>query len=64
MNASTEALAAFVARKAEIDALLDRLAAKSADHFGADPDAVNWADTGSLDHAAEKLRELAEFLNA
>jgi len=59
-----QALAAFIARKAEIDALLARLAAASADHFGRDPEEVTWADEGSLGHVEEKLREIAAFLNA
>jgi hypothetical protein len=32
------ALAAFIAKKAEIDAMLARLQAFSEDHFGADPE--------------------------
>jgi len=59
-----EALAAFVSRKAEIDALLARITATSADHFGRDPDEGTWADEGSLGHVEQKLREIADFLNA
>jgi hypothetical protein len=40
--ANDEALAAFVARKAEIDAMLERLAAFSDDHFGPAPEDVHW----------------------
>mgnify|MGYP006309592163 CR=1 FL=1 len=36
------ALAAFIARKAEIDAALDRSRAASDDHFFARPESVNW----------------------
>ncbi|NGQ93563.1 hypothetical protein G5V65_22075 [Rhodobacter sp. HX-7-19] len=36
------ALDAFIAAKIEIDAMLARLAAHSADHFGHGPDEVNW----------------------
>lgn len=47
------ALAAFVARKVEIDAALDRIRAASDDHFFASPDDVHWADVTALaDHAA------------
>jgi hypothetical protein len=47
------ALAAFIAHKAEIDALLARLADASADHFGYAPDEINWGHVGTLaDHAA------------
>lgn len=54
------ALAAFVTKKPEIDAMLARLQALSDDHFNADPDAINWADVGTLDHNARQLRRIAE----
>lgn len=38
MTTNDEALAAFLARKAEIDALLERIAAASEDHFFVMPD--------------------------
>jgi len=56
------ALAAFMAGKAEIDALLARIAAASADHFGASPDRVTWGDAGSLGFITERLKEITEFL--
>ncbi len=56
------ALAAFMRSKAEVDALLDRIAAASADHFGAQPDRVTWGDAGSLGFVTERLKEIAEFL--
>ena len=37
-----QAIDAFIARKAEIDAMLERLAALSADHFDTSPDEINW----------------------
>lgn len=47
------ALAAFVARKAEIDAALDRIGAASDDHFFASPEDVHWGHVTALtDHAA------------
>ena len=61
---STAALATFIARKAEIDDLLARLQAASANHFNATPDEVHWGHAGTLDHVAEQLRDIAEFLNA
>jgi len=42
------ALAAFMRGKTEIDALLARITAASADHFGANPEQVTWGDAGSL----------------
>lgn len=58
------ALAAFAAKKAEIDALIARLTAASDDHFGADPETVNWASVGSLEAIAAQLTEAARFANA
>ena len=43
-----KALDAFMARKAEIDAMLARLQALSDDHFGANPERVDWSHVGSL----------------
>ena len=37
---NSEALAAFIAHKAEVDMILARLVALSADHFNCTPDAV------------------------
>lgn len=56
------AFAAFIARKAELDALLARIQAASADHVGISPDRVTWGDVGSLDFVSHYLREIAEFL--
>ena len=55
-----EAIDAFVARKAEIDVLLARLAALSDDHFNVAPDAVNWGHVGTLGHYANRLREISD----
>ena len=38
-------LEAFLAKKAEFDALLAKLQHASDDHFGAHPDAVLWSET-------------------
>jgi len=56
------ALAAFMRGKAEVDALLVRITAASADHFGANPDQVTWGDAGSLGFVTERLKEITEFL--
>jgi hypothetical protein len=55
-----QALAAFVCRKAEIDAMLARLQALSADHFGYTPDEVTWAHVATLEHYAELLKRIAD----
>jgi len=56
------ALAAFMAGKTEIDALLARITAASDDHFGTSPERVTWGDAGSLGFVAERLKEITEFL--
>ena len=56
------ALTAFMQGKAEIDALLARFQAASADHFGTEPEAVTWGHAGSLGFVTERLKEIAEFL--
>ena len=55
------ALATFISKKAEIDAMLARLQAFSDDHFGANPDQVNWGDLGSLEHQAHLLKQISDF---
>ena len=55
-----EALAAFVSKKAEIDAMLTRLQALSDDHFGHSPDEVTWAHVGTLEHYAELLKRITD----
>jgi hypothetical protein len=56
-----EALAAFVSRKAEIDAMLTRLQALSDEHFGVAPDEVTWGHVGSLGHYAELLKRITDM---
>jgi hypothetical protein len=56
-----KALAAFVAKKAEIDAMLARLQALSDDHFGVDPDTITWGDVGALGHHAELLKRITDM---
>ena len=55
-----EALAAFVARKSEIDEMLARLQALSADHFGHHPDEITWSHAEGLAHYAELLKRLTD----
>ncbi len=55
------ALAAFIARKAEIDAALDRIRAASDDHFFASPEDVNWGHVGTLDYYRARLREITDM---
>ena len=57
---NSKALDAFLAAKFEIDAMLERLAALSADHFGTDPDEIDWGHVGTLNHYRAKLREITD----
>ena len=54
------ALAAFTARKAEIDAMLARLQVLSDDHFNAHPDEINWGHVGTLEHYASLLKRITD----
>jgi hypothetical protein len=53
-------LEAFLAKKAEFDALLAELQQASEDHFGADPEAVLWGETAWLHDATAKLKDIAD----
>ena len=53
-------LAAFLAKKAELDALLAELTKASADHFGADPETVLWGEAAWLADATAKLKDIAD----
>ncbi|PLL13959.1 hypothetical protein C0V75_00425 [Tabrizicola sp. TH137] len=57
---NTKAIHAFIAAKAEIDAMLERLAALSADHFETSPDEINWGHVGTLRHYRDRLREITD----
>ena len=55
-----KAIDAFIAKKAEIDTMLARIAKLSDDHFGTDPDRVNWGDVGSREDYARHLRRITD----
>ena len=57
---NTKAIHAFIAAKTEIDAMLERLAALSADHFETNPDEINWGHVGTLNHYASLLRQITD----
>lgn len=59
-RSSEQALAAFVANKAEIDAMLARLQALSEDAFGYSPDEITWSHVGTLEHYSELLRRITD----
>ena len=53
-------LDAYIARKAEIDTMLERLKALSDDHFGIAPDQIHWGHVGTLTHYAELLKRITD----
>jgi hypothetical protein len=55
-----EALAAFVSKKVEIDAMLTRLQALSDDHFNYSPDDISWDHVGTLGYYAEMLKRVTD----
>lgn len=58
---NAKALDAFLAAKTEIDAMLVRLTALSADHFETYPDEINSGHVGTLNHYRAKLREITDM---
>jgi hypothetical protein len=56
----SNALDAFIAAKAEIDMMLDRLTALSDDHFETHPDEIHWGHVGTLKHYAGLLRQITD----
>ena len=57
---NSKALDAFLAAKFQIDSMLERLAALSADHFETSPDEINWGHVGTLNHYASLLRQITD----
>lgn len=57
---NSKAVAAFIAKKAEIDAMLARLTALSEDHFNVDVETLNWGQVGNLEHHASLLKRIAD----
>jgi hypothetical protein len=59
-KSNDDALAAFVARKVEIDTMLTRLRALSDDHFNYSPDEISWNHVGTLGYYAELLKRVTD----
>ena len=59
-KSNDDALAAFVSKKAEIDAMLTRLQQLSEDHFGYSPDEITWSHLGTLEHYASLLKRITD----
>ena len=58
MNTTPTALDAYLARSAAIHAKLARLQQLADDHFGHDPDAINWGHVGDLGRVDAALDDL------
>jgi hypothetical protein len=54
------ALVVFMARKLEIDAMLQRLTELSANHFEVDPEDADWGHVGVLGHNCHLLRQVCD----
>jgi hypothetical protein len=59
-RSNEDALAAFVSKKAEIDAMLARLQALSDEHFNYSHDEIDWGHVGSLGYYAELLTRITD----
>ncbi len=57
---NNKALAAFIAKKAEIDAMLSRLTALSENHFDVDVQTLHWGHVGDLEHYAGLLKRITD----
>ena len=57
---NSKAIDAFLAAKFGIDAMLERLAVLSDDHFETNPDEINWGHVGTLNHYRDRLREVSD----
>ena len=51
---------AFLEKKAQIDTMLARLQALSADHFEVHPDEIDWGHVGTLGFYAEQLKQITD----
>ena len=63
VKSNDPARAAFIASKAELNALLIRLGNASDANFGSSTDDIHWGHVGSLAEATKRLREITAFLN-
>lgn len=57
---NSKALAAFIAKKTEIDTMLARIGALSDEHFHADPETLHWGHVGDLEHYAGLLKRITD----
>ena len=57
---NSEAVQAFLAKKAEIDNMLARLTALSSEHFNTDPETLHWGHVGNLEFYASLLKRVTD----
>ena len=57
---NSEAVDAFIAKKAEIDTMLARLVNLSADHFNTDPETLHWGHVGNLEFYTSLLKRVTD----
>ena len=57
---NSKAIDAFLAAKAEIDMMLERLAALSDEYFQTSPDEIHWGHVGTLNHYRDCLRDISD----
>ncbi|MCX7313670.1 MAG: hypothetical protein NTV56_18570 [Alphaproteobacteria bacterium] len=57
---TASAIDAFIARKTEIDVMLERIKALSDEHFDTNPDEIDWGHVGTLGHYAELLKRITD----
>lgn len=58
MNTKQTAIDAYLARTAAIHSKLEELQALAEDHFGHNPDAIDWSHVGDLGRVEAGLDEL------
>ena len=57
---NSAALTAFLKKRAEIDTMLARLTALSAEHFNTDPETLHWGHVGNLEFYASLLKRVTD----
>jgi len=57
---NTQAIDAFLAKKAEFDAMLARLQVLSTNHFNWAPNEITWGHVGTMAHYAEMLKRITD----
>ncbi len=54
------ALDAYIAKRAEIDTMLNRLKTLSDDHFNVGPEEIDWGHVGILAHYVDLLKRITD----